>query len=83
MKMPMIGVALVAAAGGLFLITGISDSLAAAHCTSIQARCAVEIGGKCDPKTGKWHYGRTTNGWVGGNTQTFQACVERETGRRK
>jgi hypothetical protein len=26
-------------------------------CASIQAKCAVEAGGKCDPKTGHWCYG--------------------------
>src|SRR5262249_6516656 len=31
---------------------------AASKCTSVQAQCAVEIGGQCDPTTGRWFYGR-------------------------
>ena len=45
---------------------------AAAKCTSLQARCAVKIGGRCDPATGRWEYGR--NG-AGGNAQAFDACI--------
>ena len=30
---------------------------AAGKCQSLQARCAVEIGGKCNPQTGRWCYG--------------------------
>jgi uncharacterized caspase-like protein len=44
------------------------------RCVSISQRCALEIGGRCDPSTGKWEYGR--NG-AGGNTQSFNACLGR------
>jgi hypothetical protein len=27
------------------------------NCSSIQARCAVEVGGRCDPATGQWRFG--------------------------
>ncbi|WP_246774972.1 caspase family protein [Bradyrhizobium diazoefficiens] len=44
------------------------------RCVSTSQRCALEIGGRCDPATGKWEYGR--NG-AGGNTQAFNACLGR------
>lgn len=51
------------------------------QCTSISQRCAVEIGGRCNPATGHWEYGR--NG-AGGNTQAFNACIGRMlAGRRQ
>jgi len=56
---------------------------ASAACTSIQARCAVEIGGQCDPKTGRWFYGYYMNKVAGGNTQLFHACVSRELAKQR
>ena len=44
------------------------------QCTSISQRCALEIGGRCNPATGKWEYGR--NG-AGGDTQAFNTCLSR------
>jgi hypothetical protein len=35
------------------------DSVRADNCTSIQARCAVEVGGTCDPRTGRWRAGNS------------------------
>lgn len=49
-------------------------------CKNIQSRCAMEIGGRCDPKSGRWEYGR--NG-AGGNIQAFNACVARESSKGK
>ena len=46
-------------------------------CTSVQAKCALEIGGQCDPKTDRWQYGRVMGRWAGGNTQAFMACLHR------
>jgi hypothetical protein len=59
---------------------------AKAACTSIQAKCAVQIGGRCNPKTGRWQYGnyvdpKTGPVSLGGTTQAFLACLERT--RRK
>ena len=45
------------------------------RCTSIQARCAVAIGGRCEPDTGKWYYGR--NG-AGGSVMAHNECLSRE-----
>src|SRR5262249_52538623 len=39
-----------------FLLIPVSE--AASKCTSGQAQCAVEIGGQCDPNTGRWFYGK-------------------------
>jgi hypothetical protein len=54
----------------------------AAKCTSISAQCAVEIGGRCDPATGRWRYGRPG---VGGTNRSgaFDACISRKLGQRK
>jgi hypothetical protein len=58
---------------------------APAKCTSISARCAVEIGGVCDPKTGRWEYGRNRYTGSGGTNRggAFDACVSRELKKRK
>jgi hypothetical protein len=56
------------AAAGL-TIAGHSAAAAAGKCDPMQAQCAVEIGGTCDPKTGKWHY---DNG-----VDRYNACVFR------
>ena len=44
------------------VINTIPANAASGKCTSIQARCAVEIGGRCDPATGKWEYGKNGAG---------------------
>jgi len=71
---------------GLFAVMS-TTAHAAGKCTSIQARCAVEIGGTCNPITGHWEYGGGFNGRGGsGGTNrggAFDACVSRELSRRK
>ncbi|MGJ4994917.1 caspase family protein [Bradyrhizobium sp. HKCCYLS3077] len=44
------------------------------RCTSISQRCAIQIGGRCNPATGHWEYGR--NG-AGGDTMAFNNCLSR------
>jgi hypothetical protein len=63
-------------ATAVFALIDISAMAApnAGKCSSLQARCAVEIGGRCDPATGRWEYGR--NG-AGGNAQAHNACLSR------
>jgi hypothetical protein len=53
---------------------------AAAKCTSIQAQCAVEIGGRCDPNTGHWEYGNYRNYGSGGTNRggAFDRCISRK-----
>ena len=46
------------------------DRAPSGKCSSLQARCAVAIGGRCT--NGNWEYGR--NG-AGGTTLAFDACV--------
>jgi hypothetical protein len=46
------------------------DKTASGKCASLQARCAVAIGGRCT--NGNWEYGR--NG-AGGTTLAFDACI--------
>ncbi len=67
-------------------------AFAAAKCTSVQAQCAIEIGGRCDPTTGRWQYGGGYLGNVGGGTGSsggtnrfgaFDACVAGKLGERK
>lgn len=38
----------------------------------LNQRCAIQIGGRCDPSTGHWEYGR--NG-AGGDTRAFNNCI--------
>ena len=48
-----------------------------AKCASIQAKRAVEAGGKCDPKTGHWCYGIYKGENCGGYGTAFRACLVR------
>jgi hypothetical protein len=77
----------IVAIAGLFAFVA-PDGVSAApakKCTSIQARCAVEIGGVCDPKTGRWEYGRHRSTGSGGTNRggAFDACVSRELKKQK
>jgi hypothetical protein len=49
-------------------------------CKNIPSKCAIEIGGRCDPVTGKWVYGRDG---AGGNTRAFDDCISRATANKK
>jgi hypothetical protein len=54
-------------------------------CTSIQAQCALEMGGTCDPATGRWCYGRFMSRNCGGSNiaGAFDQCVSRKLRERK
>lgn len=69
-----------AAAAIAMSVLASTTALAAKGCNSVQQKCAVEIGGRCDPATGKWEYGR--NG-AGGNSMSFNACLSRASGKPK
>jgi hypothetical protein len=58
---------------------------AASKCTSISAQCAVEIGGRCDPKTGHWEYGNYGNRGSGGTNRggAFDVCLSKKLKQRK
>jgi hypothetical protein len=73
--------ALALAVGCVCASVGVSaPSHANKGCTDVQSRCAMQIGGRCDPVTGRWEYGR--NG-AGGNTHTFTMCLDRNTAGKK
>ena len=80
--MPRPLVIAIAAIGIGCVSPGPAAAAAAAKCTSISAQCAVEIGGTCDPATGRWEYGRARSGGTnrGG---AFDACLARKLKERK
>jgi hypothetical protein len=45
--------------GGLIWAATASDAVPADNCTSVQARCAIEVGGTCDLDTGRWRAGNS------------------------
>ena len=61
-------------------IFGSSAALADKGCKSVSSKCAIEIGGRCDPVSGQWEYGRKG---AGGNTQAFNECLSRATAKQK
>jgi hypothetical protein len=79
--------AILSAIIGLAIAAAFHVPSAQAACTSIQAKCAVQIGGRCDPRTGRWQYGhyvdpKTGPTSLGGTTQAFLACLERASRRK-
>jgi hypothetical protein len=69
-----------------FFPLSINEAAAASgKCTSIQAQCAVEIGGRCDPATGHWEYGNYQNRGSGGTNRggAFDQCIARKLKERK
>jgi hypothetical protein len=43
-------------------------------CKNIKSRCAIQIGGRCDPVTGRWEYGQRY--MAGGTKLAFDNCVQ-------
>jgi hypothetical protein len=41
----------------LLAVNAPASAAGGGKCTGLQARCAIEVGGKCDPNTGAWCYG--------------------------
>lgn len=71
-----------------------SNTASAAHatggdrCVSDQARCAKEVGGFCNPRTGAWCVGGVSRMWAGnrfcgGTIQALTACLDRVRAARK
>jgi hypothetical protein len=73
------------AAIALFWTGPVDIASAAGKCTSISTQCAVEIGGRCDPKTGRWEYGNYGNRGSGGTNRggVFDVCLSRKLKERK
>jgi hypothetical protein len=70
----------------IFIPLSVKKTAAAfGKCTSIQAQCAIEIGGRCDPRTGHWEYGNVRNAGSGGTNRggAFDQCVSRKLKERK
>lgn len=61
-------------AAGALALTPASNAFAAAKCTSVQARCAIEVGGRCNPVTGRWEVHQHG---AGGTVNAFIACLDR------
>jgi len=61
-------------------IFGSSAALADKGCKNVSSKCAIEIGGRCDPVSGQWEYGRKG---AGGNTQAFNECLTRAAAKQK
>jgi hypothetical protein len=69
---------IIAVVGFVLLAANLEASAAADKCTSLQARCAIEVGGKCNPNTGGWCYGWWKGQRCGSGTiQAFDACISR------
>jgi len=60
------------AAVGAFLASHSNSNAAGGKCSSIQARCALEIGGTCDTATGQWRYRSGQQ-----MTAQFDGCLSR------
>jgi hypothetical protein len=72
-------IAIACLAMGVLSTTASVDAFAAARCSSVKARCAVQIGGVCDPSTGRWDVNQHG---AGGTVRAFIACLDRERGAR-
>jgi hypothetical protein len=67
-------------------IGAVATTSSPGKCTSVQAQCAIEIGGTCDATTGSWCYGYTYGhgrNCGGGGTAAFDACVSRKRGANR
>jgi hypothetical protein len=65
-----------------------SAATGADRCGNDKARCAREVGGRCNSRTGAWCVGgisrtRGINGWCGGTVTAFIACLDRVRAARK
>jgi hypothetical protein len=60
-----------------------ATSGALGKCTTIQARCVVQAGGYCDPRSGHWRIGYVNQHFYGGNGSTFMACLDRARSAQK
>jgi len=52
-------------------------------CPTKSAEPTVEIGGQCDPNTGRWFYGRYMRKLAGGTTVAFNDCVSRKLSQKR
>jgi hypothetical protein len=71
------GIAIATLSHGVMAATAFAAPPNLGKCISIQARCAVEIGGRCNPRTGYWQYGYANGYAVGGTTEAYNTCISR------
>jgi hypothetical protein len=64
----------VAAASAAVLVLTSSSAFADKGCKNIQSRCAIEVGGRCDPVTGHWDVNKDG---AGGTVQAHNDCIGR------
>ena len=64
-----------------FLLIPISE--AASKCTSVQAKCAVEIGGQCDPILADGFMEGIWGKVAGGTKVAFHNCVSRKLSQKR
>ena len=74
------GIAIAIAGMSLMVTDAFAAARQANRCTSLQARCALEVGGTCNPNTGAWRY--SCAGPSAGCVARFNDCVTRGLGRR-
>jgi hypothetical protein len=55
----------------VFFLAAPAFAQSKARCTSVQAKCVVENGGRCDMKTGRWQIG----GRAGGSHRGYLDCL--------
>jgi hypothetical protein len=60
---------------GACCLSAAETAFAAAKCESLEARCAVAVGGQCDHETGHWCYGTFQGRYCGGNSSAWRACM--------
>jgi uncharacterized membrane protein len=62
------------------LIFASTAALADKGCKNIQSKCAIEVGGKCDPVSGHWDVNQ--NG-AGGTIMAHNECISRALLKKK
>jgi hypothetical protein len=74
---------LLAFISALYLLGAGTAIAAADRCQNEKARCAVEVGGLCNPRTGFWCIGNSGTRHCGGTMIGFLACLDRVRGSSK
>jgi hypothetical protein len=62
-----------------------ASAVAAGKCDTMQAQCAVEMGGRCNPSTGFWCYGFYRGRQCGGTNigGAYDQCISRKLREQK
>jgi hypothetical protein len=68
------------AVGAAFSVLANSAAFADKGCKNIQSRCAIEVGGRCDPVSGHWDVNRDG---AGGTIMAHNECISRALLKKK